>query len=226
MKKLIFCTVLLATLTIPALAAQQGQKPAEMSAAKTGFVADDDGGLTEIVPADPSTQVPRPSGAAPAMKSVQQVSIFLGSAWGDAQVRPRQSRLRDLAAAGRPAELRNHSVEVVPAAPLVEDFSDLSRTPVSDLAIQARLAEMLKTGAIPAPGANTVYVVFLAPGIQSTLGAGKAGVDYSAYHNLLHVAAGAIRYVVVPFNDNADRHSAAASQALVSTVFNPTGGPQ
>jgi len=226
MKKLIFCTVLLAGITALALAAQQGQKPAEMPAAKTGFVADEDGGFTEIVPADPSAQPPRATGTAPAMKSLQQVSIFLGSAWGDAQVRPRQSRLRDLAAAGRPAELRNHSVEVVPAAPLVEDFSDLSRAPVGDLAIQARLAEMLKTGAIPAPGANTVYVVFLAPGIQSTLGASKAGVDYSAYHNLLHTAAGEIRYVVVPFNDNADRHSAAASQALVSTVFNPTGGPQ
>lgn len=226
MKKLLFCTVLLASIMTAALAAQQGQKPAEMPAVKTGFIADEDGGFTEIVPANPSTQPSRPSGAAPAMRSVQQVSVFLGSAWGDAQVRPRQSGLRDLNAAGRAADLRNHSVEILPAAPLVEDFSDLSRTPVSDLAIQAKLAEMLKTGALPAPGANTVYVVFLAPGIQSTLGAAKAGVDYSAYHNLLHVAEGAIRYVVVPFSDNADLHSAAALEALVSTVFNPTGGPQ
>lgn len=226
MKKIIFCFVLTASLMTLALAAQQGQKPAETPAAKTGFVADEDGGFTEIVPADPSTRAPRPSGASPAMKSVQQVSVFLGSAWGDAQIRPRQSRLRDLNATSRPADLRSHSVEVLQAAPPVEDFSDLSRTPVSDLAIQAKLAEMLKTGALPAPGPNTVYVVFLAPGVQSTLGAAKAGVDYSAYHNLLHVAEGAIRYVVVPFNDNADRHSAAALEALVSTVFNPTGGPQ
>jgi len=226
MKKLIFCTLLLAGFTVLALAAQQGQKPAETPAAKAGFIADEDGGFTEIVPVDPSTQAPRVTGAVPAMRSIQQVSVFLGSAWGAAQVRPRHSRLRDLNAAGRPADLRNHSVEVLPAAPLVEDFSDLSRAPIGDLAVQAKLAEMLKTGALPAPGANTVYVVFLAPGIQSTLGAGRAGVDYSAYHNLLHVAEGAIRYVVVPFNENADRHSAAASQALVSTVFNPTGGPQ
>jgi len=49
--------------------------------ANANFVGDDDGGLTEMcLP----IQQPRglgASGAVPAMKSVQQVSIFLGAAW-------------------------------------------------------------------------------------------------------------------------------------------------
>jgi hypothetical protein len=35
------------------------------------------------------------------------------------------------------------------------------------------------------------------------------------------VEAGELRYVVVPFNENAGRQAAAASLAIVETVFNP-----
>lgn len=228
MKRLIFYILFVAGLIPLVRAAQQGTKAADGEAAKTNFVRDDDGGLTEIVPVDPASQVPRAAGAVPIMNSVQQVSIFLGVAWADRDVRLRQNRLIDMDVTnGHPglAELHNHSVEVVPAAARVEDFTDLSKKPVNDLAIQHKLAEMLETHAIPAPAANTVYVVFLAPGIKSTLGTSKAGVGYSAYHNLLHVAAGEIRYVVVPYHEDADRHHAAASQAFANTAFNPTGGP-
>lgn len=228
MKRLIFYILLFTGLITVARAAQQGTKGADAVAAKTNFVGDDDGGFTEIVPVDPASQLPRAVGAMPIMNSVQQVSIFLGAAWADREVRLRQNRLIDLDVTGGHAglaELPNRSVEVVPAAPSVEDFSDLSKKPVNDLTIQLKLVEMLETHAIPAPAANTVYVVFLAPGIKSTLGTSKAGVGYSAYHNLLHVAAGEIRYVVVPYHEDADRHHAAASQAFADTAFNPTGGP-
>jgi len=46
-------------------------------------------------------------------------------------------------------------------------------------------------------------------------------VHFAAYHNLVHVEAGELRYVVVPFNENADRQATAASLALVETAFNP-----
>jgi hypothetical protein len=228
MKRLIFCIPLLAGLIPLVRAAQQGTKAADAVAPKTNFVRDDDGGFTEIVPVDPASQVPRAVGAMPIMNSVQQVSIFLGVAWADREVRPRQNRLNDMdVTGGHPvlAEFHNRSVEVVPAAARVEDFSDLSKKLVNDLTIQLKLVEMLETHAMPAPAASTIYMVFLAPGIKSTLGTSKAGVSYSAYHNLLHVAAGEIRYVVVPYHEDADRHYAAASQAFANTAFNPTGGP-
>jgi hypothetical protein len=162
------------------------------------------------------------------MKSVQQVSIFLGAAWGDQQARTRQTRLPDFAGNRSElalTELQNHNVEVIPVAPRVEDFSDLSKSPVNDLTIQRKLVEMLGNHAIPPPAANTIYVIFLAPGITSTLGASKAGIDYAAYHNLLHLDTSEVRYAVVPYQENADRHSAAALQVFVNTAFNPTGGP-
>ncbi len=225
MKRLVFCTLLLAGLLVPALAVQQANKPADTAPAKGNFVGDDDGGLTEIVAADPTAQGPRASSAVPVLKQVQQVSIFLGAAWGDQQVRQRQTRLLDLGGSpAKPAltELRNKQVEVLPAAPRVEDFSDLSKGTINDLTIQRKLVEMLASHAIPAPSANTVYVVYLAPGITSTLGTSKAGTDYSAYHNLLHAEAGEVRYVVVPYHENADRHNAAASRAFADTAFNPS----
>jgi hypothetical protein len=107
----------------------------------------------------------------------------------------------------------------------VEDFSDLSKGPVNDLTIQRKLVEMIGNHAIPPPAANTIYVIFLAPGITSTLGASKAGIDYAAYHNLLHLDMSEVRYAVVPYQENADRHSAAALEVFVNTAFNPTGGP-
>jgi len=103
-------------------------------------------GLTEIVPADLATKGPRASGTVPVMKSVQQVSIFLGGRLGRPASRIRQTRLPDFAgyhSEPTVTELQNHNVEVIPAAPRVEDFSDLSKGPVNDLTIQRKLVEML-----------------------------------------------------------------------------------
>jgi len=228
MKRLVFYILLFGGLATLAFASLQENKSADTPPANANFVADDDGGLTEIVPADPTRQGPRASGAVPVMKSVQQVSIFLGAAWGDRQARTRQTRLPDFALNHSEAaltELRHHNMEVIPAAARVEDFSDLSKGPVNDLIIQRKLVEMLGNHAIPLPTASTIYVIFLAPGITSTIGASRAGIDYAAYHNLLHLDMSEVRYAVVPYQENADRHSAAALQVFVNTAFNPTGGP-
>jgi len=228
MKRLVFYILLFGGLATLAFASLQENKSADTPPANANFVADDDGGLTEIVPADPTRQGPRASGAVPVMKSVQQVSIFLGAAWGDRQARTRQTRLPDFPLNHSEAaltELRHHNVEVIPAAARVEDFSDLSKGPVNDLTIQRKLVEMLGNHAIPLPTASTIYVIFLAPGITSTIGASRAGIDYAAYHNLLHLDMSEVRYAVVPYQENADRHSAAALQVFVNTAFNPTGGP-
>src|SRR6267378_4413404 len=170
MKRLVFYILSFAGLATLAFAAQQGNKSADTPPANANFVGDDDGGLTEIVPADPATQGPRASGAVPAMKSVQQVSIFLGAAWGDQQARTRQTRLPDFGGNRSElalTELQHHNVEVV-AAPRVEAFSDLSNGPVDVLTSVLKLADRNGTHAIPPGGTNTLYVIFLAPGITST----------------------------------------------------------
>jgi hypothetical protein len=190
------------------------------------LVFDDDGGKTQIVPADLSVVVEKKFHSGEVMKAAQQVSIFLGSGWGDAQVRPRQVALVDLSsrqAAGL-EELKKNNVRTLSAAPKVEDFADLKNTRVNDLTIQRKLSDLLASKAIPAPGPSTIYVIYLAPGVNSTLGANKAGLDYAAYHNYVHLDAGEVRYVVVPFHEKEDRHTAAAARAFADTALNPNGG--
>ncbi len=203
----------------PAKAIASMDRPAEPN-----LVFDDDGGKAQIVPPDLSAAVMAFHGGE-VMKSAQQVSIFLGSAWGDRSVRMRQTALLDLSAtqAEHLADLQKNNVRTIAAAPSVEDFTDLTNAPVNDLTIQRKLSDMLASKAIPAPSASTIYVIYLAPGINSSLGANKAGVDYVAYHNFVHLEAGEIRYVVVPFHDSADRHSAAAARAFAETALNPNG---
>jgi hypothetical protein len=222
MKRLILCTLFLAGLfATQVVTAQKAAKPADLPVPTTNFISDDDGGVVQIVPADLSAAGPRKANAVPVMKSIQQVSIFLGTAWAEQNVRPREASLSDLTGHAHMAPLQNNNVGVLPAAPSVEDFADLSKGPVNDLAIQSKLVELLESKTIPAPDASTVFVVFLAPGVKSTVGSHTAGVHFAAYHNLVHVEAGELRYVVVPFNENASRQAAAASLAIVETVFNP-----
>jgi hypothetical protein len=201
-------------------AASSPDRPAEPN-----MLFDDDGGKAQIVPADFSAAAEKKFHGGEIMKSVQQVSIFLGSAWGDRQVRTRETALLDLGAthATHLAELQSKNVKLGPAAQGVEDFADLTRTRVNDLTIQRKLADMLAAKTIPQPTPNTVYVIYLAPGISSTLGAHKAGAEYAAYHNYVHLDAGEVRYVVVPFHQDADHHGTAAARAFADTALNPNG---
>jgi hypothetical protein len=224
MKKLALGILLLCGSVNCVLAAQQQaslDRPSEPN-----FVFDDDGGQAQIVPADFSVAGPKTFHGGPVLASARQVSIFLGSAWGDQLVRGRESSLLDVTAAvgnAHVAELQKHNIQTLRAAPRLEDFTDLSQTKVNDLTIQQKLSDLLRSKSIPAPAAGTVYVVFLAPGIQSTLGGHQAGVDYVAYHNFVNLEAGEIHYVVVPFHENADSHSAAATRAFAEAALNPNG---
>jgi hypothetical protein len=194
--------------------------------AEPNFAFDDDGGKAQIVPANFAVTGPKTFHGGPVLASAQQVSIFLGAGWGDSQVRSREISLLDVTASvgnAHVAEMKQHSIKTLRAAPQIEDFTDLSQSKVNDLTIQQKLSDMLKSKAIPAPAAGTVYVIFLAPGVHSTLGGLQGGVDYAAYHNFVNLEAGEIHYVVVPFHENADAHSAAATRAFAETALNPNG---
>ena len=223
MKKFALGILLLCGTVTCVLAAQQAaiDRPAEPN-----FAFDDDGGKAQIVPVDFSVAGAKTFHGGPVLASAQQVSIFLGAGWGDAQVRGREASLIDVTASAgnaQVAELKQHSIKTLRAAPKLEDFSDLSQSKVNDLTIQQKLSDLLKSKAIPAPTADTVFVIFLAPGIQSSLGGLQGGVDYAAYHNFVNLEAGEIHYVVVPFLANADNHSAAATRAFAETALNPNG---
>ena len=224
MKKIALCALLLCGLATCVLTAQQAapiDRPPEPN-----FLFDDDGGKVQIVPADLSLAGPKTFHGGAVLGSVRQVSIFLGSGWGDQQFRPRETSLVDIAADKTNihlAELQQHSITARRSAPQFEDFSDLGKSRINDLTIQQKLSDLLQSKAIPAPAVGTVYIIFLAPGIDSTLGGNQAGVDYAAYHNFVNLEAGEIHYVVVPFHQDAQTHTAAAARAFAETALNPNG---
>jgi hypothetical protein len=224
MKKFAFWVLLLCGSVSCVLAAQQQatvDRPAQPN-----FAFDDDGGQAQIIPADFAAAGPKTFHGGKVLATAQQVSIFLGAGWGDQQFRGRESSLLDVTAAtgsSHIAEMQQHNIKMLRAAPQLEDFSDLTQTTVNDLTIQQKLSDLLKSKAIPTPKAGTVFVIFLAPGVQSTLGGLKGGVDYVAYHNFVNLDAGEIHYVVVPFHQNADNHSKAATRAFSEAALNPNG---
>ena len=227
MKKLNLVAACIAMFLVQWMSAQQKTATAIDRPAEPNMMFDDDGGKVQFVPADLSAAASKKFHGGAVMKSAQQVSIFLGSGWADETVRGRQASLADVGRSSSGshhlAEAAAHNVRILPAAPQAEDFSDLSATPLNDLDIQRKLNEMLQTKAIPAPGASTVYVVFLGPKAVSSLGGSHAGVDYAAYHNVVNLEAGEIRYVVVPFEKDAQRQAEAAVRAFVETGLNPNG---
>jgi hypothetical protein len=225
MKKLISVLVPFAMFLVQSMAAQQAAAPVDRPP-EPNMVFDDDGGKVQIVPADLAASPQKTFHGGAVMKSAQQVSIFLGAGWADAQIASRKLSLADLTASTGDlpfAEARSRNITLLRAAPHVEDFSNLGSRPLNDLDIQRKLNQMLETRAIPSPNAATVYVVFLGPGAVSTLGGTHAGVDYAAYHNFVNLDAGEIHYVVVPFHPDAQKHAAASARAFAETTLNPNG---
>ncbi len=94
---------------------------------------------------------------------------------------------------------------------------------LSDLQIQARLASMLRDGTVPPPRQETVYLVFLAPGIRSTLASAVGGRDYLAVYNHFHASQGEIRYIVVPVDADPTKEIRTASRALLRELIGPEG---
>jgi ABC-type sugar transport system substrate-binding protein len=224
MKKLALCALLLCGLATCVLSAQ---KPVTIDRPpEPNFVFDDDGGKVQIVPADFSVAAPKTFHGGSVLGAVRQVSIFLGAGWGDQQFRPRETSLANITADKsnvQLVELQQHNITAQRSASQLEDFTDLSQSKVNDLTIQQKLSDLLQNKTLAAPAAGTVYVVFLAPGIDSTLGGNKAGIDYAAYHNFVNLEAGEIHYVVVPFHQDPQKHAAAATRAFAETALNPNG---
>lgn len=206
--------------------AAPADRPALLERAPEGTVVfDDDGGRVQVIPvsAAPPRRLSHHGGAVVADPEAEVV--FLGSAWGNEAMRAVQDRvLQHLASFGQSAQFAALARYGVRSTHLPftgrEDLADpIEAHSISDLEIQARLDALIGPGG---GEADKVYVVFLAPGIVSTLGKSTGGKDYHAYHSQFHGDAGAVRYAVVPFRDDAG-WPAHATAALVQTLINPEG---
>ena len=100
MNKSAIFLLLLASCTAQLLMAQQ-PGPAIDRPAEPNFAFDDDGGKVQTVPKlelGAASAVAKKYHGGAVMKSVQQVSVFLGEGWGNGEARSREATLSDLPA--------------------------------------------------------------------------------------------------------------------------------
>ncbi len=206
----------------------QAPAPAILENAPRGTVVfDDDGGRAQIIPRKAVAAQEATYHGGPVVSQPTVQAVFLGSGWRKQENRQQEAAVlsalrREGGAAAKslspygvkPWELSGQPLEDLTGDPL-------RGTSISDLEIQTRLDGLLG-GAGPLD-AGTVYVVFLAPGLGSTLGPRATDKDYVSYHNHVHSAAGVIHYAVVPFDGDLARWVSAARQSLQQTVINPEG---
>jgi len=66
---------------------------------------------------------------------------------------------------------------------------------ITDSAIRAQLSKWIKAKTVPKNTKNTLYFIYLDPGISSIMGGGKSCQNYCGYHNNV----GKIYYAVMPY---------------------------
>jgi hypothetical protein len=192
--------------------------PAVLEAAPAGTVVfDDDGGRAQVIPRGvvPKHEVSFHGG--PVVQGGSVTAVFFGSAWREKVNREKESRALD--GISRRA---GGSLPGLPATAQEDLLDPLEGKAVSDLEIQRRLDALVTSGHEPVD-AGMVFVVFLAPGLRSTLGTSTSDNDFAAYHNHYHSAAGVVRYVVVPYEEESVRWLGNARQSLAQALMNPEG---
>ena len=94
--------------------------------------------------------------------------------------------------------------------------SPVSRRTTSDTAVQHMLQHQIATNAtFPQPSANTLYFVYLQPGVSIVQGGARSCQAFCGYHNDIN---GQIFYAVMPYPGcNGCRGPLSAFDALTST---------
>lgn len=224
--------LLLMTLLVACGGALAQQPPATQNSDDDQIQAvnDDDGGRAFIVPAGNFKRLTKLRRfKAPALAEPEQYSIFLGSGWSTPQLRAREPRLSNLLSSIRnPGETENLATYGIENcfAPTVsqEVLTNFSADEkLSDILTRAALAELVNSGSLPRSGPSSIYVVFLEPGLGSTLGTLTGRKHYLAYHHSFNVAGQRLHYVVVPYEPDLERAQAIALRVFVAAALNPLG---
>jgi len=220
--------ILLIVAVLAATAQAQEPWPQERPDEREQSVVNEDGGRSFIIkPATVQLHGIIKSDNPAEVADLEQHSIFLGSGWAAPALRAQEPQLSSLLVNIREHaqldELTQSGIKnLFGPATSQEKLDVASDRNISDLEIQSVLAGMLKEGSMPRPNAGTIYVVFLDPGLHSTLGSLVAGKHYVAYHGFLNTSGAKIHYTVVPFQSDAQNAYQIALRALVVAALNPT----
>jgi len=193
-------------------------------------VTNEDGGRSYLVlpAASPLVGLAKPGAG---IRGLQQHSIFLGSGWSDPVLRARESRLSNLL-----AMIQDHAqMDEIAQAGFTNRFGptftleklDITdNRKISDLEIQDILAGLFANGPLTEPQADSVYIVFLDPGLQSTLRSLTAGKHYLAYHSFFNASGSKVHYAVVPYQADSTAAYQIALRTLVVAALHTQENPQ
>lgn len=219
--------IVLVIVAFAASAKAQEPWPQERPDEREQTVINEDGGRSFIIKPSsaPLHGVVKPGN--PIVAELEQHSIFLGSHWAEPAQRSRELQLSSLLANIRDHaqwdELDQSGIKNLGATTSQEKLHVPSDRNINDLEIQGVLTAMFKEGTLPRPNDGAIYVVFLDPGLHSTLGSLIAGKHYVAYHGFLNASGARIHYAVVPFQADPRGAYQIALRALVVAALNPTG---
>lgn len=206
----------------------QGGAPADDDPVQA--VMDDDGGRAFIINTrnfKRLTKLRRFSGGA--IAEPEQYSIFLGSHWATSQLRGREPKLSNLLSSIRSQaeteKLSSYGIANCFAPTISQEVltSFDSDEGFSDIRARTALAELVNSGSLPRSGPSTIYVIFLEPGLNSTLGTLAGRKHYLAYHHFFNIAGQRLHYVVVPYEPDPETAQAIALRAFVAAALNPLG---
>jgi hypothetical protein len=205
-----------------ALAAQAQQTATPLTPGYDRAVANEDGGQAFII--EPSSR--RLSSFGRPRKGTiaepEQYSIFVGGQWQTSALRERQIKLQSLLAnladEAELSALQEIGIKNRFAPTRSVERPEVAARSFSDLDIQRLLAAMFESGALPRPSVNRIYLMFLDPEIESTLGLLTGGKHYVAYHNAFRVDGAHARYVVIPFQSDPARASHDALRSFVAAA--------
>ncbi len=165
-----------------------------------------------------------------AIAEPEQYSVFLGSRWATSQLRAREPKLSNLLSSIRSQaeteKLSSYGIANCFAPTISQEvlttFGNEDES-LSDIRVRLALAELVNSDSLPRGGPSTIYVIFLEPGLNSTLGTLTGRKHYLAYHHFFNIAGQRLHYVVVPYEPDLETAQAIALRAFVAAALNPSG---
>ena len=224
MKKMIAITAA-ALLGATAAASAAPQREVKILEEKPGLVValDDDGGRVELYQRSHAARDVEFHGGAVVREPMVEL-VFVGS-WESPQLKARADALRrgvdHISASDAFLGTRDRGVKSTALPITTRALAGSAK--MNDLHVQTVIDKAMNGGSLPSRDENTIYVLFLAPDIDSTLGDRHAVKDYASYHSHFHTHDVNVRYVVVPFDDDAKTMNDAAAASLIRAIVNPDG---
>ena len=201
--------------------------------------------IIRIVPVHPGATLAAPAASpqltyrgGPLLSAVEVFTIFWGSAWQGAQAQLAQQLndfFRYVVSSPLLDQLAEYSTAAVGigqgslAGTVTIAGSDPGST-VSDAALQAALQGWIAQATVPQPTSNSLYFLYLPPGVTADLGGQQSCSTFCGYHESI---GGQVFYAVMPFPDcsgcagglaTLDALTSTSSHELCEAITDPVPG--